>query len=83
MAPSAVPTPIICAAVADFVLLEKIRHGRGMRYLHGLQRNQRYIMLKTRGPFTSQATDNVDFAVQAYLAAGMPAHKIVVGIRFG
>ncbi len=30
----------------------------------------------------SQATHNVDFAVQAYLAAGVPAAKIVVGVRF-
>jgi chitinase len=27
-------------------------------------------------------THNVDFAVQAYLAAGVPADKIVVGVRF-
>jgi chitinase len=30
----------------------------------------------------SHATHNVDFAVQAYLEAGAPADKIVVGVRF-
>jgi chitinase len=30
----------------------------------------------------NHATHNVDFAVQAYLEAGVPADKIVVGVRF-
>jgi len=30
----------------------------------------------------SHASHNVDFAVQAYLEAGVPANKIVVGVRF-
>jgi chitinase len=30
----------------------------------------------------SHATHNVDFAVRAYLAAGVPADKIVLGVRF-
>jgi chitinase len=39
--------------------------------------------LKVYDPkIAKHATHNVDFAVQAYLEAGVPADKIVVGVRF-